>query len=62
LIASIRASSKCGQVTTRKFHTPATRVEGTTDAVLRRIANADGEAQWLDRAPIAQLEATVRST
>ena len=25
---------------TRKFHRPATRVEDTTDAVLRRIANA----------------------
>ena len=46
----------------RKFHKPATRVEDTTDAVLQRIANADGEAQWLDRAPIVQLEATVRST
>ena len=47
---------------TRKFHRPATRIEDTTDAMLRRIANADGEAPWLDRAPIAQLEATVRST
>jgi len=24
----------------RKFHKPATRVENTTDAILRRIANA----------------------
>ena len=31
---------------TRKFHKPATRIEETTDAMLRRIANANATALW----------------
>ncbi len=31
---------------TRKFHKPATRVEDTTDAVLRRIADPNAAALW----------------
>jgi len=33
---------------TRKFHRPKTRVEETTDAVLRHIANASAGAVKLD--------------
>ena len=36
--------------TTRKFHRPNTRVEETTDAVLRRIAKASNGAVELDKA------------
>ena len=45
---------------TRKFHKPATRIEDTTDAMLRRIANANAAALWLDSATIVQLEEAVR--
>jgi len=31
---------------TRKFHKPATRIEDTTDALLRRIAKANAAALW----------------
>lgn len=31
---------------TRKFHKPATRIEDTTDATLRRIANTNAAALW----------------
>ena len=41
---------------TRKFHKPATRIEDTTDAMLRRIAKADAAALWLDSDTIVQLE------
>ena len=44
---------------TRKFHKPATRVEDTTDAMLRRIANDYAAALWLDSATIVQLEEAV---
>ena len=37
---------------TRKFHRPNTRVEETTDAVLRHIANASAGAVKLDSAEI----------
>jgi len=45
---------------TRKFHKPATRIEDTTDAMLRRIANANAAALWLDSAGLIQLEKAVR--
>ena len=45
---------------TRKFHKPATGIEDTTDAMLRRIANANAAALWLDSATIAQPEEAVR--
>ncbi len=45
---------------TRKFHKPATRIEDTTDAMLRRVASANAAALWLDRATLAQLEEAVR--
>jgi len=45
---------------TRKFHKPATRIQDTTDAMLRRIANANAAALWLDSARIIQLEKAVR--
>lgn len=45
---------------TRKFHRPATRIEDTTDAVLRRIANANAAALLLDSATIVQLEEAPR--
>lgn len=45
---------------TRKFHRPATRIEDTTDAVLRRIANANAAAPLLDSATIVQLEEAPR--
>jgi len=32
---------------TRKFYKPATRIEDTTGAMLRRIASADAAALWL---------------
>ena len=31
---------------TRKVHKPATRIEDTTDAILRDIADASGAAKW----------------
>jgi|SRR5271157_5876496 len=31
---------------TRKFHKPATRIEETTDAMLRRIASSNATALW----------------
>ena len=37
---------------TRKFHQPNTRVEETTDAVLRHIANASAGVVELDRTEI----------
>ena len=37
---------------TRKFHRPNTRVEETTDAVLRHIANASAGVVELDRTEI----------
>ena len=37
---------------TRKFHRPNTRVEETTDVVLRRIANANAEVAKLDSTEI----------
>ncbi len=37
---------------TRKFHRPNTRVEETTDAVLRHIANASAGAVKLDSTEI----------
>ena len=45
---------------TRKFHKRATRIEDTTDAMLRRISNANAAALWLDSASIVQLEEAVR--
>ena len=45
---------------TRNFHKPATRIEDTTDAMLRRIANANAAALWLDSAGLIQLEKAVR--
>ena len=45
---------------TRKFHKPATRIQDTTDAMLRRIANANAAALWLDSAGLIQLEKAVR--
>jgi hypothetical protein len=45
---------------TRKVHKPATRIEDTTDAMLRRIANANAAALWMDSATIVQLEEAVR--
>jgi hypothetical protein len=45
---------------TRKFHKPATRIEDTTDAMLRRIANANAAALGMDSATIVQLEEAVR--
>ena len=45
---------------TRKFHKHATRIEDTTDAMLRRIANTNAAARWLDSAAIVQLEDAVR--
>ena len=37
---------------TRKFHRPNTRVEETTDVVLRHIANANAEVAKLDSTEI----------
>ncbi len=45
---------------TRRFHEPATRIEDTTDAMLRRVANANAAALWMDSATIVQLEEAVR--
>ena len=45
---------------TRRFHKPATRIEDTTDAMLRRVANANAAALWMDSATIVQLEEAVR--
>lgn len=45
---------------TRKFHKPATRIEDTTDAMLRRIASADAAAPWLG-APLTVALANGRS-
>ena len=45
---------------TRKVHKPATRIEDTTDAMLRGIANANAAALWMDSVTIVQLEEAVR--
>ena len=37
---------------TRSFHVPRTRIEETTDAVLRRVANSAGEVMREDAAPL----------
>ena len=39
-------------IATRKFHQPNTRVEETTDAVLRHIANAGAAVVELDQTEI----------
>ena len=39
---------------TRKVHKPATRIEDTTDAMLRGIANANAAALWMDSVTIVQ--------
>ncbi|HVN17817.1 MAG TPA: hypothetical protein VMU05_03565 [Dongiaceae bacterium] len=43
----------------RKFHTPNTRIEETTDAVLRRLAYSGVGTETLDSANIADVQQRV---
>jgi len=43
-------------IAVRKFHTPNTRIEETTDAILRHVAYSGVGAETLDRANIADVQ------